>query len=247
MENSKNYTYKTKSVGNLVGIYVYDEVTSTNDIIKEGDYKPFDVVIAKKQTKGRGRGGNTFVSESGGLYMSMLVPSGDNADYITPLAGCAVARVLIDFGLEPKIKWVNDVFVGGKKICGILAEKIERDGIAYIVLGIGLNVNNVNFGEFSHIATSMKNEKATVYKNSEVAAALIDALAVLLKKGIKREIIDFYREHSCVIGKRITVSGRTEEVTAEGIDADGRLIIRTDRGESKTISSGSISVCGGYV
>ena len=105
--------YVTKSPKAALNVSLFGKVDSTNNVIRNDiNYGHFDFVIAEMQTHGRGRGDNVFISEMGGLYMSVLLEDdGEMTDYITPLAGVAVAKTLIEYGFEPRIKWVNDVFV----------------------------------------------------------------------------------------------------------------------------------------
>ena len=130
----------------LMNIFKYDEITSTNDFLKE-NYKSYPdnaVIVAKKQTAGRGRTGRTFISPEGGLYISILLKKTEmeKIPFITPMTAIAVVRTLTKY--IPKklaVKWVNDVYADGKKICGILCEgKFSEDMPEYIVVGTGLNV-----------------------------------------------------------------------------------------------------------
>ena len=127
-----------------VDVRVFREVDSTNLRLKEaaraGMASAPCLLIADSQTAGRGRLGRTFVSPPGaGLYMSLLCapPAGTGSGGVTILAAVAVCRAIEELtGLSPKIKWVNDLFLGGKKVCGILAEGLE----AGVILGIGVNL-----------------------------------------------------------------------------------------------------------
>ncbi|MDR2091258.1 MAG: biotin--[acetyl-CoA-carboxylase] ligase [Clostridiales bacterium] len=234
--------YITKNPKRRFNVYLFGKLPSTNDEIKKAVYNPFDAVIANNQSDGKGRNGRPFVSNEGGLYMSVLL-DGDApfAEYITPLAGAAAASVLEEFGFDAGIKWVNDIFVGGGKICGILAEKFSRGEKNYIALGIGLNVNNKNFGEFADIATSMFLQTNSRYRLSEVAGRVLETLNFFLAAG-KKKTIDVFREKSIVLGKKIVLSDGGDRVTAVGIDGDGGLIVEDGKGNRRVITAGSIRV-----
>jgi BirA family biotin operon repressor/biotin-[acetyl-CoA-carboxylase] ligase len=227
-------------------IYKIKRTESTNTLIRRPGFQAFDVLIAEEQDGGRGTGQRQFVSRAGGLYMSMLIPAGYGppgggpvSGYITPLAGCAAAELLSEYSIEAKIKWVNDLLVNGKKICGILAERFEKDDGEYIALGIGLNVNNDDFGAYSDIAVSMSLLTGKKYGLDELADGLISRLSFMIKTHTKERVIERYRDLSLVIGRYIaTDSG--ERLFIGGIDGDGRLEAVTDDGQSKTVMSGSV-------
>ncbi|MDR3293636.1 MAG: biotin--[acetyl-CoA-carboxylase] ligase [Clostridiales bacterium] len=234
--------YVTKKIKSTLNVYIEESVTSTNDVMKEESYKPFDVLISKIQTLGKGRGDNAFVSNEGGLYMSILIPdNGKVGEIVTPLAGVAVARTLAEYGVVARLKWVNDVFVRDKKICGILAERIEKDGKGFIVLGIGLNVNNSDFGTLGSVATSMRLVTgADGYRISDILASLLDNITELLHS-TKKEIIGAYRDLSMLTGKKVLVNETKEIVTVKGIDDNAYLVIETAKG-TRTLLSGSITL-----
>ncbi|MDR1905883.1 MAG: biotin--[acetyl-CoA-carboxylase] ligase [Clostridiales bacterium] len=239
--------YITKPPKTGIDVYLFDEADSTNNVIKNGDYKAFDVVLANVQTNGRGRNGKPFISNQGGLYFSMLIPAdGSSADeYITPLAGVAAVKALKAFGISAKIKWVNDIFVKSRKICGILAERFTKNGADYIALGIGINVNNEDFGEYKNIATSMSLEKYVFFKTSDVAAALMDNLIALIKENDKKSVMELYKKYSMVIGKNIVLAETDEKVFVKDIDENGALVVADASGSERIVNSGSIFF-GGY-
>jgi BirA family biotin operon repressor/biotin-[acetyl-CoA-carboxylase] ligase len=225
-----------------LNVYLFGALTSTLDEIKKTGYQPFDAVIANNQTDGRGRNGKPFLSNEGGLYMSVLL-DGDAAfsEYITPLAGAAAAKALEEFGLDPKIKWVNDVFVGGKKICGILAEKFCRGEKNYIALGIGLNVNNKDFGELSDVATSIFLQTNSRYRPSELAGKILDNLNLFILSD-KKTAMDYFCGKSLVLGGKIVLNDSGERVAAVGIDENGGLIVEDEKGNRRVITTGSITL-----
>ena len=106
---------------------------------------PWTVALAREQTAGRGRHGREWISPRGGLYLSLLIERPQRVDATRPgplalLAGVAVARALAGHGLDARLKWPNDVRVGGRKIAGLLVEAVTRPGVSMFVLGVGVNV-----------------------------------------------------------------------------------------------------------
>ncbi len=120
-----------------------EEIDSTQDFLKSSYLKSGTVAVAKRQHKGRGRSGNTWISQEGGLYFSILLNQDDIASiyHIPLIMGLAISRFLENMNIDTFIKWPNDVFCRGKKICGILTENTKGK----IIIGIGLNVNQTGF------------------------------------------------------------------------------------------------------
>ena len=125
-----------------------ETVPSTNTYAKENitDFTLPTLIIANEQTSGRGRRGNSFFSpKDTGLYMTLVFEEKNNYELLTPAAAIAVCDILTAIGADPKIKWVNDIFINNKKVCGILTERYVSDGKQYIILGIGINISTKNF------------------------------------------------------------------------------------------------------
>lgn len=128
-------------------LYKFDEITSTQDKLKElyreGAACFGDAVLAKKQTKGRGRFGRHFFSpDKTGIYLSVLLPY-DDTQFLTIGAGLAALKsIKTTTGIQPDIKWINDLYLNGKKVAGILAEAItnEEGVLSAVILGIGINI-----------------------------------------------------------------------------------------------------------
>lgn len=157
----------------------FDELNSTNEyakaVVEEGDV----VVLAKRQTKGRGTKGRSFVSDEGGMYLSLSrrfegFPSKD-AFKIMASTSTAVCKTLVSLGLQPVIKWPNDVHVNGKKICGILIENTFLGAnLSRSIIGVGLNVNNPLTDELKDIATSVVLETGQTVSVDLVAQTIIN-------------------------------------------------------------------------
>lgn len=205
-------------------------------------------VVAAAQTAGRGTRARSFFSPQGGVYMSVILrPREADGCLITSCAAVAVARAIERFcPLDVQIKWVNDLYVGGKKLCGILTEAgfTPDNRIDFVVLGIGVNVAAVEFpSDIADIATSLGNEGCTVDRNALIAAILEEwetAYATISS-------VDFLTEsraRSCVLGRRITVIRGNEQFTAvaKDIDGQGHLSVLKDDGETVTLHSGEVSI-----
>jgi BirA family biotin operon repressor/biotin-[acetyl-CoA-carboxylase] ligase len=237
---------------NDVCVRVFDNIDSTNNEAKrmlERGFSGFAVIAAEAQTGGRGRLGRSFYSpESTGLYFTVIVPPcfpAEQATLLTPAAAVATVRVLEKIsGAKLKIKWVNDIYKGGKKICGILAEAVldmEKGGFCGFAVGIGINLSTEDFPEeIADIAASLKTDA----DRNEIAASIAQELFAFAKNLSVREFLAEYREHSYVTGKEIYFikDGEKQNALALGIDDDGGLTVRLENGEVTTLRGGEISV-----
>ncbi len=219
-----------------------EEVPSTNDYAKGLLAEKEDTVVcAKRQSGGRGTKGRSFSSNEGGVYLSVLrfyrgFPAKD-AFQIMASAAVAVCETLRFYGLSPKIKWANDVLVGGKKICGILIENTLSEGcIASSVVGIGLNVNNLLEEELFELATTMARVSGRRYRVEEVIERLVDNLYAAWT-------MDDYRAYLGYIGERVTLLIGDERIPATllSVTDGGSLAVDVD-GRQRKISAGEVSL-----
>ena len=231
-------------------IYVLDTVDSTNSYVKklaQSGAKNNTIVIANHQTAGRGRLGRTFYSPAHtGLYMSILLCPDDNIldpaalTVATAVAVCRAVSTLCD--KKPQIKWVNDIFVDNKKICGILAEAGTDSGkLSYIIVGIGLNISTEVFpGELNSIAGSLN----TNVSRNVIAGEIINQFDSLRTLCGKQTLIDEYKSLSLVLGKKIsfTKNGDAYHGTAIDINIEGNLVVRLETNENIVLKSGEISL-----
>ncbi len=212
---------------------IKDSISSTNTYIKENNLPCGSVVIAKKQTAGRGRRGNSWVSDvEGNIYMSVVYKPGvipEKIPLMSIAAGLAVRNTLEYFGIRCGLKWPNDVVSGGKKICGIMSELWNVNCIT----GIGINLKKVDIPH----ATSAE-ELGFSLEADEVVKLLLQNLEFEFMH--TEDLIDRYTPHSVTLGKKILIDEKTP-ATATGIAPDGSLI--TTAG---TISCGDVSVRGIY-
>lgn len=235
--------------GAKASIACYDEIDSTNNEAKRlgaaGAQLPL-LVTADRQTAGRGRLGRSFYSPSGtGTYESIAFKvegSLESAVTVTSAAAVAVCRGIKALtGLEPEIKWVNDVYLNGGKVCGILAESFPvPDGLA-VVVGVGINVTTEHFPEdIASRAASIGAEGIREELIARVAAGILK-----LREAGSGSFIDEYRSRSMVTGREITYGAVGEEpkpAKALAIDDDGGLVIELPNGERKTLKTGEITI-----
>lgn len=226
-------------------VAVTEEISSTNTALKEMAAQGAPIgttLIADRQTGGRGRRGRSFHSPEGGLYLSTLLP----ADTPQPTCRAAVAAARAIESLRDAnvaVKWVNDLYLNGRKVAGILAEGVlSPDGaLTAVVLGIGINVGEMDFPpDLTAIATSLGNEGFSLTRE-DMAAAFLNELTVALTDPASMEE---YRRRNLVLGRQVTVTRgeETYSATAESITDDGHLVVRTDNDEIRALSSGEVSV-----
>ncbi|MGM9663349.1 MAG: biotin--[acetyl-CoA-carboxylase] ligase [Eubacteriales bacterium] len=234
---------------NDFGITFFPEIGSTNrEAAAIASSVPLPhMVAAASQSGGRGRRGKSFFSQ-GGIYFSMIL-SADSVKIppmlLTTAAACAALRAIeAEYDASPRIKWINDIYIGEKKVCGILTEAqsdLETGTFSHYIVGIGINTGGGEFPpEIADIACSL--DPARVRKNRLCAAAADNLLAYI--EEAPEKIVRLASEKSCVIGKEIRFFGAGEEGsgTAVALGEKGELIVRTDDGKEKILSGGEISV-----
>ena len=178
-------------------------IDSTNTYLKKLKKPKEDtLIIAKKQTGGRGTKGRSFICEEGGVYMSLLklYPcKAEESFSIMMNSAVAVVKTLSAFDIKAKIKWPNDIIVNGKKICGILIENVfEGDEVARSIVGIGLNVNNPIAKEIEDIAISTKEVLSKELSVETVVATLAYNL-------YQPSTYEEYKKHLLYLGEEVTV------------------------------------------
>ena len=248
---------KTENFGKQ--IIVYDEIDSTNTCAKEmasSGISTGTVIIADTQNSGKGRLGRNFVSPKGkGLYMSIIMrPDFDikTASLITSATACAVADAIENLCRhDVKIKWVNDLYMNGRKICGILTEAslgMEMRSLDYAVVGIGINIRSSE-GNFSRelraSATSVEEETGLRIDRNRLCAEVLNSLEKYISGIESRSYIREYRSREILTGNTITanVNGNTIIAFAEGIDDNANLIIKLPDGTIRHLSSGEANLC----
>ena len=238
---------------------VYKTITSTNTVLKEKAEQSAPhgtVLIATEQTLGRGRMGKKFYSPSNtGLYISILVRPdipADQALFLTTSAAVATAKAIEDVSnKKADIKWVNDIYISDKKVCGILTEasfNIETGKLDYAIVGIGINICYPDGGfpdNINDIATAVFDSNTdTVNKRSILIAHLLDYFMDYYENFDKKSYVDEYIKRSMLIGRRIYIVNGDDKipVTAKEIDRDCRLKVEYEDGSEKWLSSGEVSI-----
>ena len=240
-------------------VRVFREITSTNTVLKTlaAEQAPAGLaLVAESQKAGRGRLGRSFFSPPGtGLYLSLLLRPALQAEEATRLTACAAvaaAEAVEELsGLSVDIKWVNDLYLGGKKICGILTEAgldCETGCMSYVVIGIGINLRipEDNFPEpLREIAGAVFGRDPIPDLRNRLAARILDNLTELAINPASPEVFEAYKKRSFVLGHRVLILAPGKEPEeAEAIDLDRRygLIVHRKNGEPDTLRSGEISV-----
>lgn len=236
-----------KNLTKPVTVHLFSSVDSTNNEAKRRAQTDEGAVLyaADSQTAGRGRRGHSFYSPPTGLYMTLSMPiSGSVADVqrLTCAAAVAVCEALSARGCpSPAIKWVNDIFTGGKKAAGILAELVTDacNRPLRVIIGVGVNLTTTDFpAEFAARAGGVGDLDPSL-----LCADIADRLIGFCEKPDDPTMMDRYRALSLVLGQAIAYTDRDGEhtATARDIAPDGSLIVE-ENGSLKTLSSGEISV-----
>ena len=233
-------------------------VSSTNTVLRslaEQGAPEGTVVIAGEQTSGRGRSGRAFYSPAGsGIYLSLLLRpvNADPRQTVTLTAAAAVAlcqAMEAVSGKAPQIKWVNDIFLNGRKVSGILTEAafgLESGAPEYVVVGVGINACAPEGGfppELTDIAGALWENPVPGGKN-RLAAEFLNRFWSLYAAGDPSAYLADYRRRSLVVGKDITViiGGRETPAHAVGIDENCRLLVRYESGETAALSYGEVRI-----
>ncbi|MCK9418188.1 MAG: biotin--[acetyl-CoA-carboxylase] ligase [Nitrospirae bacterium] len=238
-------------------IHFLSDVASTNTLAMEmaAEGTPEGtVVIAETQTGGKGRLGRKWISPKGNLYLSVVLRPNipmQKAPLITLTGAVAVASAIrTTCGLEAGIKWPNDILISGKKVSGLLTEmSAEQDRIRHIVLGIGVDVN-MEMGELPpevrSLTTTLAAEAGAKINRTVLLQQVLRDLERWYQKFLNNDgdVLEEWEKLNMTVGNRITVSGAGEafDGLAQGIDRDGRLIVRLDDGTIRTVAAGDVTI-----
>ena len=220
-------------------ILYFETLDSTQTYLKERYQELNDrtVVIADEQTKGRGRFDRTWISQPGGLYFSILLKP-NKADFLanlTQLMALCVCQAAEKYGVQPNLKWPNDVQVNGKKLCGILSEAIAQNGqIACLILGAGINIAQKDLSHVGQPAVSLRELGVSVDKQNflqEVLNLFLQSYPVVLAEGFA-VIRPAYMERFPFIGQQIAVKNGSCALTgtAQDLSPRGTLLLQTSGG-----------------
>lgn len=251
-----NQNVLKKYLNENLNIMIFDEIDSTNNYAKtlaSNGQKEAQLIIAEGQTNGRGRMGRSFYSSNtSGLYFSLLLfpeISAEKSLLLTVMMSVAVAETVMKYNRKDvKIKWVNDVYIDGKKVCGILTEgKINNDlKLDYAVVGVGINVQTPENGfpdDIKDIATAIFPGNTEDNIKEKIIADVVNRFFKMYN-GNDKEYISRYKKYSYLIGKDINIiQGDTvRPARVLGITDECHLVVENENGEIDEISSGDVSV-----
>lgn len=256
-----NQYLKTSWLGKNI---IYEEIMeSTNKYAKklgEENVTNGTVVVTKKQTAGRGRRGRNWISPEGNCYFSLLLKPSiqtEHASRLTLVSALALAEAIKNVaGLETQIKWPNDVVVDGKKLCGILTESsIDVNGLKYVVIGIGINVNQKKFDpEIDSMATSISLQLGQDVECAHMIAEFLNCFEMYFSIFIQTEdlsmLLSQYNALLVNKNREVRIVDQSERVgVAIGINDVGELLVRNNAGVVESVNAGEVSVRGlyGYV
>ncbi len=256
-----------------IGAELKDSCTEGVDSLSAN--RPF-IVVAREQTAGRGRQGKSFYSPKGsGIYMTIALPTGEIPSGVVTLTcrvGIAVSKAIdAEFGCHTGIKWVNDIFLAGRKICGILCEAVSGEGgkPSHILIGIGINISTEEFPDdikgsagsvlsAANFSENSAGDSSSLPGNAQLKATptvmnkeFIQALSMHIYDSVIKHLdpsynpIADYKERSVVLGRDVTFyeNGVAHLARAVDIDEAGGLVVKlTDTSEIRTLSSGEITL-----
>ncbi len=245
--NSPDVPYPWEFADRESKIIYYAELTSTMDAAKHLARKgcpDFTTVIAGRQKNGRGRLNRQWLSEKGGLYFTMVLRP-DLPPVLSfrvgLLASVTLARILNEiFGIDVRVKWPNDLLVDERKICGILSElEAEVDQVAFINIGIGLNVNN-DPSPIEPAATSLKNILGRKVSIKEILVRYLDLFEAQMQTPAYDEVIEQWKQFTVTLNRDVRVVTTHEVLTGKAIDIDdtGALVLKCSDGSLQTIRYG---------
>lgn len=256
IDSQKILELLNEELKNKIKVEVLEKATSTNTLVKELASENGEglVVIAREQTAGRGRMGRSFFSPGdSGVYMSLLLKpqiKPEDAVQITTAAAVSVCRALENLGVsDSKIKWVNDIFLNGKKVCGILTESSfnsQKGMLDFAVLGVGINIYKSEGGfpeEIKNIAGAVFTQRKEDLRNRFIAG-FINCFFGFYRELSSKKHMKEYKERSFVLGEEITVvqGKKREKAKAIDIDENCNLIAEFSVGKTVKLYSGEISV-----
>lgn len=236
-------------------IHAFQEIGSTNDYLKE-NYEALndgDVFTALHQTKGRGRLGRVWQDEKKSLLFSLLLKDDirpDSVGQIPLLTGASVLLALQKLGLDPSIKWPNDVLLNDKKCAGILVEAVSEETIKAIIVGVGINLNGATSDpSLANKAIAVNEVSKKAIDKEKFLLSLLDEFDRLYADYLAggHTFINIIQAHSYLNGKMISLDyyGEGKKAIVFGIDNDGRLAVGI-RGETKLLSAGEVTLTNVY-
>lgn len=208
-------------------IYTFDKINSTNDLAK--NYPINSIIVAKEQTRGRGRFQRKWDSNKGGLWFSLVLKPKKPLFHYTFIASLAVMKAL---PIKANIKWPNDIIYSNKKICGILTESFSFGSeVDKVIVGIGVNINNSISSALKDIAISLKEIKGKVYDLHRLLNKVLSNFQVYDKLDYA-SLLEQYKSNCYLLGKEIEANTINKKIKGKAIDIDkeGCLVMETSKG-----------------
>ena len=227
-------------------IHHFHQVGSTMDVARELARKGAaegTVVVAERQTRGRGRLNRQWHSPPGGIYLTIILRPKITPVYaprLSLMASVAVANTIRElFGLDARLKWPNDVLIGGKKVCGILAEMdAGTDTVNFVNLGLGVNANST-ISQFES-ATSLRDELGKSISRKEFLASLLEEISRQYALLTEPELLERWRSLSATLNRRVKVTTQSEVIEGQAVDIEdtGALLVRDCDGMVRAVLAG---------
>ncbi len=232
----------------------FEEISSTSDVARElakSGAAEGTVVVARRQTAGRGKFSSRWFSPEGGLYFTLVlrpeIPAGQS-HLLAVAAGLAVADAIeLAIGASPQLKWPNDIYLSGKKVAGVLTEtEVSNQRVRLALVGIGVNVERPDFGVPDHLQGSAVwlSELGTA-SLTELLTGVLDSFIVWyqrLKSGDFAMMAESYNRRGLLVGRNVEVRSASQVAAGRcrGIDAQGALVIEQSRGFTTVAAEGEV-------
>lgn len=237
-------------------IVCFDELDSTNSYLKREypSYKDMTVVVASHQSEGKGRLGRKWEDDSSSLLFSILLKNSldmEHASLLSLLSGVCLHETLLDYSIPSEIKWPNDVLLQGKKCAGILLESVVRDKPEALIVGIGVNLNNVRFpDEIKDKAVSLFLASGRKFDRMEFLKAFLGHFMERYSRFRKKDFsfLEVLKNNSYLDGKEILLDYYGENLKCRVVSVldDGRLEVIDRNGKLHDVDSGEASLCRNY-
>ncbi len=247
LKSSPDVPYPWEFTGRESKIIYHEQLSSTMEVAKQLARKgcaDFTTVIAGRQTSGRGRLNRQWFSDEGGLYFTMVLRPDLPPVFsfrVGFLASLTLARLLNQiFKIEVRVKWPNDLLVNERKICGMLSElEAEADRVAFINMGIGLNVNN-DPSPIEPTATSLKMILGHNVSKKEILFRYLDLFETQMQSAAYDDVIEQWKQYTVTLNRHVRVVTTRDVFTGKAIDVDetGALVLKCSDGSLKTIHYG---------
>jgi BirA family biotin operon repressor/biotin-[acetyl-CoA-carboxylase] ligase len=247
LDSSPDILFPWEYQGEVANILYFPEVTSTMDVARDqarNNCPDLTVVIAGRQTKGRGRLKRHWLSDDGGLYFTMVLRPAiplQSSFKVNFLASLTLARVIREMlRIDAMVKWPNDILVADRKISGMLSElEAEADRVLFIGVGLGINVNN-DPTEAEPGASSLKKISGRQISRKDLLSRFLEAFSERLKNADFEDVISEWKKYTVTLGRQVRIVTHLEESEGLAVDVDenGALVLELANGERKKILYG---------